>query len=409
MPFASRARIFLRNDLDRDLMDYSFVEWEALPEWGERLGYFHATYDRRGFQLKNDTRVTFLELEGAGHLVGRQYSVVTDEPLFRGFHVVMEGNNEVDVDGRERELDYLGTEDSFGFSWGFQGTFSGVRKGMALVEPDGPCRLSIHRFHDHLPTRFEESLRWSIDWSNERGFTDRADWKAAWERDGCWVDYATVHYWYQEDPGGYSHAPLSPPEQRRQALLRTSCRPLDVRDETANLSVDPDLRNAFDSPDDLDRVLLSSMFPDTHPFWIDRPADHGGHPGNPNPGRQGILAVHPRSSAEPCLVARRLELPAANPAKLRIVVSGDPYEAPGRSDFELRVGVIHGGEVSWWPEETIDAGDSPAEDHWRVLRYDLNEYAGETVTILVTASYGGPRSACMNEEAFFDEISVITE
>ena len=36
------------------------------------------------------------------------------EPFFRAFHTVMEGNNEVDIDGRERRLDYLDNEDSCG-------------------------------------------------------------------------------------------------------------------------------------------------------------------------------------------------------------------------------------------------------------------------------------------------------
>ena len=51
MPFAQRARVYLRNDTDRNLSNYSFVEWEPLPAWDARLGYFHATYDRRSFQL----------------------------------------------------------------------------------------------------------------------------------------------------------------------------------------------------------------------------------------------------------------------------------------------------------------------------------------------------------------------
>ena len=46
MPFETSACVVLRNDTDRDLMDYSFVEWESLAEWNNRLGYFHATYAR---------------------------------------------------------------------------------------------------------------------------------------------------------------------------------------------------------------------------------------------------------------------------------------------------------------------------------------------------------------------------
>jgi hypothetical protein len=74
--------------------------------------------------------VSCREVAGTGHLIGRQYSVVTDEPIFRSFTCVMEGNNEVDIDSQPRKLDYLGTEDSFTFSWGFQRTFAGLRAGL---------------------------------------------------------------------------------------------------------------------------------------------------------------------------------------------------------------------------------------------------------------------------------------
>jgi hypothetical protein len=223
------------------------------------------------------------------------------------------------------------------------------------------------------------------------------------------VDYAVVHYWYQDAPGGYEHLPLPPPEERGRSLLRSSLPSIDLDELLASLAVDPDLRNSFDSPADLDRVLVARTWPGTHPLWIDHPGEEGGHPGNPNPGRQGILAVHARGPAESCVVARKVRLPDSGPVTLRVVVSGDPYEAPGRSDFLLRVGVSHEDGVSWRPTETIDAGSSPSAENWRTLRYDLSEYAGRTVVVLVTTSYGGAKSAGMNEEAFFDEISVLNE
>ena len=55
MPFKSRARVVLRNDTDVDIKGYSYVEWENLPEWNDNLGYFHAAFDRKCFQLTKDT------------------------------------------------------------------------------------------------------------------------------------------------------------------------------------------------------------------------------------------------------------------------------------------------------------------------------------------------------------------
>lgn len=231
MPFRTRARVLLRNDTDKDALNYSYVEWEKIPRWDPRYGYFHASFERRAFRLLRDTSELFFEVRGSGHLLGRQFSVATDDPLFRGFHYVMEGNNEVEVDGRERALDYLGTEDSFTFSWGFREPYVGHFAGMPLVEPgeDGtPASLSIFRFHDHMPIRFRRSLSWRINWGQERhmhGSNEFRDGMASVSSDPerCWVDYASVFYWYQGEPGGYSHVPLDPPAERR-AFMRHSNR-----------------------------------------------------------------------------------------------------------------------------------------------------------------------------------------
>ncbi len=164
MPFKKRARVIVRNDTDHPTTSYCVVEWESLPKWDDNLGYFHATYRRKSFQLRRDSDETFFEVEGAGHLIGRQYSIVSDEPVYSDFNFIMEGDNEVDIDGIDRAVDYLGSEDSFTFSWGFQEPFAGPRAGMTLVETGDLNQLSVYRFHDHLPIRFTKSLRWHINW-----------------------------------------------------------------------------------------------------------------------------------------------------------------------------------------------------------------------------------------------------
>ena len=70
-------------------------------------------------------------------------------------------------------------------------------------------------------------MKWHINWQNEHFFTANPKWKEAVDRDGCWVDYATVHYWYQSTPGGYEHAPLPPLADRIKPML-----PREKADET---------------------------------------------------------------------------------------------------------------------------------------------------------------------------------
>jgi len=221
MPFAKRALVTVHNDSeDQTWCSYYVVEWERLNGFDSDLGYFHATFERRGFNLTHETRLNFLSLRGKGHVIGRQFSIATDEPNYTNFNFVMEGNNEIDVDGRPRAVEWLGSEDSFTFSWGFHREFIGLRAGMPYVDtqecrsrrslnaPDNRSRLSIYRFHDHMPIRFNDSLDWWICWRNET-FGEQTGW----------VDYSTVHYWYQNHPAGFRHQELMPVSQRTLDIL----------------------------------------------------------------------------------------------------------------------------------------------------------------------------------------------
>ena len=145
MPFKEHAIVILHNDTEKDAGNYSYVEWESLPVWKKDYAYFHVTYRRDSFRLNKNTNHRMIEINGKGHFIGRQMSIATDEPLWRNMEYVMEGNNEVHVDGDERRLDYLGTEDSFTFSWGFRNQFAGVRAGMPFIQfNDTVSLLSIY-------------------------------------------------------------------------------------------------------------------------------------------------------------------------------------------------------------------------------------------------------------------------
>ena len=408
MPFRKRARVYLRNDTNQNTSSYTYVEWEPLKRWKKEYGYFHATYRRDVFQLSKSTNHTFLELEGTGSFLGRQYSVVTNEPFFNRYYTVMEGNNEVDIDGRERALDYLGTEDSFSFSWGFGSTFAGQHAGMTLVDVENPARqrLSIYRFHDSMPIRFEKSLTWKINWSEERSFTGNPAWQALVDRNGCWVDYAAVQYWYQNDPGGFDHAPLRPLEERRKASLCPERAQVDLEKALGEMKMDDNLENEFATRSDMERVRVLDTYEGTHPAWIDEPAARSGHPGNPNPGRKGMLALHPQSQIDACYALRKVRIPDEGKPVLALSVSGDPYEIRDGSDFVLQAGVLEGGNVTWFEPRIVTAGPTAAENEWVDLRYSLEAYHGKEVGLLVKVGAGGKRGTWRNEEAFLDDFSV---
>jgi len=223
MPFETSARVVLRNETSYNLGNYSFVEFEKLPSWEKDLGYFHATWKRFAFQLHGRTDQHFLHIDGKGHLIGCAWSICTDEPFFKEFHFVMEGNNEIRIDGeKDPRADYLGTEDSFGFSWGFREPFIGIHNGINFVQHETPSMLSIYRFRDINAIRFNKSLDIRIDWSHEWLGNENFQKAIAelYAKDHGWVDYATTYYWYQESVG-YDHTPLMPLDERMRPILHT--------------------------------------------------------------------------------------------------------------------------------------------------------------------------------------------
>jgi hypothetical protein len=226
MPFETSVRVMLRNETAYNLANYSFVEFNRLPSWEDNLGYFHATWKRFAFQLHGKTDQHFCHIDGPGHLLGRAWSICTDEPFFNGFHFVMEGNNEMRIDGEEDpRADYLGTEDSFGFSWGFQRAFTGVYNGINHVQNETPCMLSIYRFRSQNVIRFFQSFDLRVDWSHE--WTKNEDFQKRiselHDMGRGWVDYATSYYWYQRAVG-YEHEPLMPLAERAKAILHPNPR-----------------------------------------------------------------------------------------------------------------------------------------------------------------------------------------
>jgi Protein of unknown function (DUF2961) len=406
MPFKKRARVYFRNDTKRNAMNYCYVEWEPLKRWKKEYGYFHATYRRDVFQIHKETNHTFLELEGTGQILGRQFSVITNEPFFNKYNTVMEGNNEIDIDGQERVVDYLGTEDSFTFSWGFNDTFAGLYAGMTLIDVDNPAlqRLSIYRFHDYMPIRFKESLKWSINWSHEVAFTRNPAWHALVAKNGCWLDYAAVHYWYQDNPGGYKHAPMRPLEERSKTHLCPERKHASILKALGEMKVDTNLINTLDSKSDADRVRVIDCMEGTPlPLWIDRT---GKAAGNPNPGRTGVLALHPQTRIDACYAMRKVKVPAQGKSVLNLAVSGDPYESPGRSDFVLQVGICDGKNIEWRTPKIVTAGTSAKKSNWVDLSYSLQSYSGKEIGIIVKIGVGGKLGRWNNEEAFLDDFSV---
>ena len=225
MPFKKSALVTLTNESNRDIFSYAFVEWQTLPRWETDLGYFHAAWRRHSFQLTPETQRPFFQIDGPGHLVGEYWLIQTDEPLFAGMNFIMEGNNEIRVDGESRpSINYLGSECAFNFGWGWRSVFSGHKVGVNFRNPKaGETAVSVYRFRDRDVIRFREKLALMVNWSEEfktipalKAIRDRIQKRNA--DGGGWVDYSETTYWYSLSPEG-SGVRLPPLAERIIPLL----------------------------------------------------------------------------------------------------------------------------------------------------------------------------------------------
>jgi hypothetical protein len=121
--------------------------------------------------------------------------------------------------------------------------------------------------------------------------------------------------------------------------------------------------------------------------FYEEPERRGG--ANPNPGRRGILYIHPVSEVTPARLAARVKVPAGG-ASLDIAVSGN-RDRDG--DWSLAVRVD--GQLQ--KVERIKGGSG-----WRDVRVDLAAFAGREVEVEIQARANN----WSFEFAFFDEIRV---
>ena len=109
---------------------------------------------------------------------------------------------------------------------------------------------------------------------------------------------------------------------------------------------------------------------------------------NPNPGRRGILYLHPKSEQEPARITRRLTVTGPAPT-LTMAVSGN-RDTDG--DWALVIKV----DGNPFAEERIIVG----AEGWQDLTFDLSSFSGQTVIIEIEAWANN----WYYEYAFFDYV-----
>ena len=204
MPFAKHIHIEIENTSDLDLIGYTDIQYESLPTLPENCGYLYVDY-RRGQSLIPDDLIEVFNIDRGGSIAAHWLQLVADNPNCANGEFICEANNEVFIDGEKKpSMEYLGTEDYYGYSWGFKDTqsdgYAGIIKNESL--PNGGSKIGMLRCRGNDKIRYGQSCRIVMDYRQEK-FSMLKDNGAVYplDQDGFpkaqfEADYISCYYYY---------------------------------------------------------------------------------------------------------------------------------------------------------------------------------------------------------------------
>jgi len=232
MPYRRSIRIELVGaaELHGPVGCESWVQHSDVP-WQEDDGYFHAHFafqPRLKFPWQPAIFAPTDGWRGPGQLVGLAMRFSAPPQLASAFGGTMthvcEGNWELYLDnttalrGNDSRTDVAaagyqasehavvvtGSEDMFGYSFGWASQTTGALSGTPLWvnhEPGAGVQLSTYRFFDNAPMQFTTSLHAQVNWAYDTGGAGKnvpADLCPA--GGGCEVEYDVLSYLYLARP-----------------------------------------------------------------------------------------------------------------------------------------------------------------------------------------------------------------
>ncbi len=203
MPFASRARLEVRNDGTTTVEKFFYqVNYQSLTALPPDQLYFHSSW-RRSNPVPRGASFTVAEVKGKGRFLGCSVSLhgQGSEPGF------LEGDEAFYLDDPAKPA-YVGTgvEDYFNCAWYFKGGPISAPLHGCTMKDDANCRYGAYRFHlDDAPV-FQSYFRMTL--GHGEANQDPAD-------------YSAVAYWYQQEP----HASLPPLPAVKERLPEAPTKP----------------------------------------------------------------------------------------------------------------------------------------------------------------------------------------
>jgi hypothetical protein len=167
MPFRKRIAIEIENPTAVNLTAYTDIQWEKVAGIPDDCGYLRTDYRTGNIDPKRP--ISVFELHKAGSVAAHWLQFESGKSFGNG-DLICEANQEVFLDNDPTPtLNYLGTEDAYGFSWGFRSVetdqFVAILKREEL-QPSGR-RIAMLRCRDRDMISFKQSCNWVITYLND--------------------------------------------------------------------------------------------------------------------------------------------------------------------------------------------------------------------------------------------------
>ena len=169
MPFRKHIRIEVENPTDKGFGGYSDIQWEKVKALPKGTGYLYVDY-RTGAPTIPEETIEVCSLRRPGAIVAHWLQVQADRPETVNSDLICEANQEITLDGGPTpQMEYLGSEDLYGFSWGMGGGiqsdhYAAITR-MERWKSGGLFTMLRCRGADRI--RFESSCRWVINYQQE--------------------------------------------------------------------------------------------------------------------------------------------------------------------------------------------------------------------------------------------------
>ena len=169
IPFGKHIRIELENPTDDDFTGYSEIQWDKVPALPDNCGYLFLDYREGSFHIPFDV-LELCNINRKGAIAAHWLQLEADNPNCANGVLLCEGNIECYLDGSDvPSVESLGTEDYYGYSWGFNELQSDFYTAILRKDTlmNNGSRIALLRCRDLDKIRFNKSCRIITDYTQE--------------------------------------------------------------------------------------------------------------------------------------------------------------------------------------------------------------------------------------------------